>query len=401
MECLKLALEQIFTAILSRQGSGIKKLLLKLKLKKLLEAEIQSMERLYDCSIIDGDKFFVYVKYHEPFRRIQECLMDTASDSEEKDIIDEIVNSFDADLSVDNRRIVRLYFEKIYDVTRKFYIDNVITESERFLLAEFNKKYNRQAHLLEQKIADGENQCVAGALNALVEPDALKAWNKGYLFIDGTLLPFDTVDVLLESYMGAIHYVIRSLYYKMEYYILDSFIIYVSFEYHLHSKDVNDRLIGFDKILRIIDADKLELQIEGETDRQELHTGFIQAQGDLVQKTYLWTEQMKLICTLERMYNTKFQLPKDLSEADFYSLEVFRDVVEKKPVASLIVSEVEDYKELQGGEISEDLNLPDIYLFGKQFCAVKGRVQFDGEPVRHKDGNMELPLVVEFELQEC
>lgn len=399
MECLKFVFEQIFTAILSRQESGIKKWLLKLKLKKMIEAEIQSMERLYDCSIIDSDKFFVYVQYHKPFLRIQECLMDTESESEEKEIIDEIMNSFDADLSGDNYRLVRIYFEKIYSITRKFYIDNVITESERFMLAEINKKYNKQAHLLEQKIADCEKRCHGRAIDTLVDEDVLKTWKKGYLFIDGTILPFDTVEVIEEPYMGANHYVIRSSYYRMEYYILDCFIIYASFEYHLHSKDVNDRLIGFDKILRIIDADKMELQIDGETNRQELHTDFIQSLGDLVQKTRLWTEQMKLICTLERMYNTKFQLPKELSETDFYSLEIFRDIVEKRPVASLIISETEDYKELQGGEISEDLNLPDIYLFGKKFCAVKGIIQFEGKPIKHKDGNMEIPLVVEFELK--
>lgn len=397
MGCIQLVFDQLFSSLISKQVSWIKKIWLKSKLNKLIEAEICAMERMYDCSIINSDSFYRYVKYHNPFCRIHDCIIDT--ETEEENIIKEIVDSYDEGLSAEERRLVTLYFEKIYSVVKKFYEDYILTTSERYLLAEFNKKYNRLAHLTEEKIGEIKKYCEPITKNN-IEANAAKFSRKGYLFIDNAILPFDTVEVLIEPYNESKHYIIHSSYYEMEYYMLDVFIIYVTFQYQLHSKDVNDRLAGFDKILRIIDAEKLELQIEGETHRQELHTDFIDNLGDLPEKTRIWMEQMKLICTLERKYNTKFSLPTNLSDADFYALEVFRDVVEKKPVAALLVSEMEDYEELQGGEITEDLNLPDLYLFGKRFCSIKGRIEFEKEPVKCEDGNVALPLIVEFEQRD-
>lgn len=399
METMKWIVEQIVSVFLPGHLSRLKKFILRSKLKRLIETEISRMTKEYDCSIITSDSFFRFLQYNSPLQRLQEHLMDMTPDCDEDALIADIVHSFDSAMSVESRRVVDAFFRRIYDLTRRFYLDYVLNDSDKILLAEMNRNYIKQARLIDEKTKNADRIKSVELFDVSDSVGYETSDRKGYLFINGTVFPFDTVNVQVERNEDYAHYIICATYYEMEYYVIGEFLLYVSFHYALHSKDVNDRLMGFEKILRIIDADKLELQIEGETDRQVFHSDFITSQEELVQDTRIWTEQMKLICALERKYGVKFRLPNTLSESDFYALEVMKDVMAGKPVASLILPELENYDDLQGYTIEkEELDLPDVYLFGERFCAVKAWVQLEDFSIRKQEGNVLIPLVVDFEV---
>lgn len=200
---------------------------------------------------------------------------------------------------------------------------------------------------------------------------------KGYVFLDGCVMPFDYVNIR-ECYWDAYEkYVIEDRYYHFMVVLYDGQTVYIELGYTLSFPDVTERLYGFGKAEGLGNAKKVSLLLPDTNRRIEVDMLLLgKKREEQIAVTNYWMEQMKRICAIEKHYKIKFHLPKKASEMDYHAIDILYQAINKMQTSTLPPLSVKKAFFQKTIQIKEEIRMndgegfPPLELFGYRFVPI-------------------------------
>lgn len=200
---------------------------------------------------------------------------------------------------------------------------------------------------------------------------------KGYIFLDNSVMPFDNPKIE-EYYWDAYEkYVIENKYYHFIVVLYDGQVIFIELGYTLCFSDVTERLYGFTKVEKLENANKILLLLPTQNRKLEVDMLlFGEKRDEQIAITNYWIEQMTMIDTIEKYYKIKFHLPKKASEQDYQAIYILNSAINQCSTSTLPPIPMEKELFCKSIKIEEEIkvnngeNFPPIDLFGYHFKPV-------------------------------
>lgn len=197
---------------------------------------------------------------------------------------------------------------------------------------------------------------------------------KGYIFLDNCVMPFDNPEIE-EYYWDAYEkYVIENKYYHFIVVLNDGQVVFIELGYTLCFSDVTERLYGFAKVEKLENAKKVILLLPTHNRKIEVDMLLLKEKRDeQIAITNYWIEQMMMIDAIEKHYKIKFHLPKKASEQDYQAIYVLNNAISKCQTSTLPPIPMEKELFFKSFKINEEIkanngeSFPSIDLFGYHF----------------------------------
>lgn len=159
---------------------------------------------------------------------------------------------------------------------------------------------------------------------------------KGYVFLDNSVMPFDNPEIE-EYYWDAYEkYVIEDKYYHFIVVLYDGQVAFIELGYTLCFADVTERLYGFAKVEKLEIAEKINLLLPTKNRKIEVDMLLLKEKRDeQITITNYWIEQMKMVDAIEKYYKIKFYLPKKASEEDYQVIYILYNAISKNSTSIL------------------------------------------------------------------
>lgn len=197
---------------------------------------------------------------------------------------------------------------------------------------------------------------------------------KGYIFLDNSVMPFDNPEIK-EYYWDAYEkYVIENKYYHFIVVLYDGQVVFIEFGYTLCFADVTERLYGFTKVEKLANAKRIILSLPMQNRKIEVDMLLLgEDRSEQIAITNYWIEQMTMIDTIEKHYKIKFHLPKKANERDYQAIYILHNAINNCQTATLPPIPMKKELFCKSFKINEEIkanngkNFPSIELFGYHF----------------------------------
>ncbi len=154
---------------------------------------------------------------------------------------------------------------------------------------------------------------------------------KMYLYIGHELASLELLDVYIKEEQGIVHRFLCGDGYFLRIHSLGEQLTWIDCGYQLSGiKDVDKRLLCFQKIQKLVEADSIRLRPEGYSDKDENY--LMLAESERIRKlreiTGEWIDQMQRLAKIEQYFQIKFSLPVKPTEEEFQAIYLLSDSVD-------------------------------------------------------------------------
>lgn len=253
--------------------------------------------------------------------------------------------------------------------------DSVIEEYKRQLGTKLNGGESK-LQIISMLLQEMENTLISGKRYGVMPMfiNVPRGREKGYIFLDSSVMPFDNPNIE-EYYWDAYEkYVIEDKYYYFMIVLYDGQVVFIELGYTLCFPDVTERLYGFRKVKEIENAKKIILLLPTLNRKIEVDMFLLgEKRDEQIAITDYWIEQMKMVDAIEKYYKIKFHLPKKASEQEYYKIHVLYSAVNKLPTSIFPPLPMEkelfrkSFKIKEEWKINSGKKFPSIELFGYHF----------------------------------
>lgn len=253
--------------------------------------------------------------------------------------------------------------------------DNVIEWYKYQLGTRLNGDESR-LQIISMLLKEMDNTLISGKRYGVMPifANVPRGTEKGYVFLDNGVMPFDNPEIE-EYYWDAYEkYVIEDKYYHFVVVLYNGQVVFIELGYTLCFSDVTERLYGFAKAEKLENAEKINLLLPTQNRKIEADMLLLKEKRDeQIAITNYWIEQMKMVDAIEKYYKIKFHLPKKANEEDYQSIYILYQAISKDSTSTLPPLPMEKELFCKSFKIEEEIkvndgeNFPPIELFGYHF----------------------------------